>query len=83
LTVVAEFDPCALVVSLGLDTLAGDPVAFPTAAFSLKAGDFAEMGRLVLCDARLARVPKVFFQEGGYLLEDVTRGVLNFFSASK
>ncbi len=70
-------------VSLGLDTLAGDPVAFPTAAFALQPPDFAEMGRLLLRDSRVAHLPKVFFQEGGYLLNDVTQGVVNFFSACK
>ncbi len=80
---IAAFEPAALVVSLGLDTLSGDPVAFPTATIDLLPDDFGEMGKMLLKDTRLAQLPKIFFQEGGYLLEDVTKGVLNFFTAAK
>ena len=48
----------ALVVSLGLDTFAGDPIS----TFALQAGDFTRLGQ------RLARVglPTAFILEGGY-----------------
>lgn len=77
---IASFDPGAIVVSLGLDTLSQDPVAFPTATFDLFAQDFGEMGAMILADERFAKLPKVFLQEGGYKLEEVTKGVLNFFT---
>ena len=50
--------PDALVVSLGLDTFAGDPIS----RFQLQAGDFMRLG------ARLAGLqwPTVFVLEGGY-----------------
>jgi acetoin utilization deacetylase AcuC-like enzyme len=50
--------PDALVVSLGLDTFAGDPIS----RFQLQAGDFTRLG------ARLAGLqwPTVFVLEGGY-----------------
>ena len=80
---IAEFGPAVLAVSLGLDTLAGDPVAFPTAAMQLEVEDFGRLGEVLLNDPRVAHLPKAFFQEGGYLLDDVTKGVLNFFVADK
>jgi len=48
----------ALVVSLGLDTFAGDPIS----TFALQVGDFTRLGQ------RLARVglPTAFILEGGY-----------------
>lgn len=56
---VRDFAPTALVVSLGFDMAADDPLA----AVSVRAGGFAEMAR------RLAAMdlPTVLVQEGGYL----------------
>jgi acetoin utilization deacetylase AcuC-like enzyme len=53
----------ALVVSLGLDTSAGDPISH----FTLQAGDFHRAG------ARLARLalPTLFVLEGGYAARDL------------
>jgi len=55
---VADHRPDALVVSLGLDTYAGDPIS----RFQLQQADFARLGR------RLARLglPTAFILEGGY-----------------
>ncbi|MDQ3270653.1 MAG: histone deacetylase family protein [Pseudomonadota bacterium] len=55
---VAAHRSDALVVSLGLDTFAGDPIS----KFSLQAGDFRRLGQ------RLAALglPTVFVLEGGY-----------------
>ncbi len=51
----------ALVVSLGLDTFADDPIS----SFSLREADFARLGaRLAQC-----KVPTVFVLEGGYAAE--------------
>ena len=58
LQVVAEFDSPIVVVSLGLDTYGGDPIA----DFSLTTADLHEMGRRVASlESRL-----VILQEGGY-----------------
>ena len=55
---IARHDADALVVSLGLDTFAGDPIS----TFALQAGDFTRLGQ------RLGRlgVPTAFILEGGY-----------------
>ncbi|HOM12871.1 MAG TPA: histone deacetylase family protein [Rubrivivax sp.] len=55
---IAQHRPDALVVSLGLDTFAGDPIS----SFALQAADFGPLG------ARLRRLdcPTVFVLEGGY-----------------
>ena len=53
----------ALVVSLGLDTFAGDPIS----TFQLEAADFLRLGQ------RLAavRLPVAFILEGGYAAADL------------
>lgn len=58
---VAVFEPAVLVVSVGYDTYAGDPLS----TFAVGVDDFARIG------ARLARLdrPALFVQEGGYCLE--------------
>lgn len=55
---IRRFDGDALVVSLGLDTFAGDPIS----TFSLQSGDFSRLGE------RLGALglPTVFVLEGGY-----------------
>jgi acetoin utilization deacetylase AcuC-like enzyme len=55
---IARHAPAALVVSLGLDTYAGDPIC----KFSLQTEDFSRLGARV---AALA-LPTVFVLEGGY-----------------
>jgi len=60
---VAHHRASALIVSLGLDTRAGDPIS----KFTLARDDFARMG------ARLARLslPTIFVLEGGYATADL------------
>ncbi len=55
---VASYRPDALVVSLGLDTFADDPIS----TFALQSTDFIRLGQ------RLAQLglPTVFVLEGGY-----------------
>ena len=55
--------PDALVVSLGLDTYAGDPIS----TFALQTNDFSRLGQ------RLARLglPTVLVLEGGYAAADL------------
>lgn len=59
----------ALVVSLGLDTFAGDPIS----RFALQPGDFTRLGH------RLAalRLPTVFVFEGGYATAELAVNTVN------
>lgn len=79
---VAGFGPDALVVSLGVDTLRGDPVALPQTRCALAPHDYAEMGKMLLGDPRLARLPTLVVQEGGYKLDEVHLAVAAFLSAA-
>ena len=71
-------DPKALLISLGLDTLEGDPVARPTCRMQLQPEDFTDM-RAVF-DAHFPSQPLIVFQEGGYKLDVVPKAVANFFN---
>ncbi len=66
---VAGLDAQALVVSLGLDTYAGDPIS----KFSLQAEDFTRLG------ARLGSMslPTIFILEGGYATDALGRNAVN------
>jgi acetoin utilization deacetylase AcuC-like enzyme/GNAT superfamily N-acetyltransferase len=72
LRLVRRFRPKYLVVSLGLDTLRGDPTAF----FSLTPAGAEGIGQ------RLAalRLPTLVVQEGGYNLRNLRRGAAAFFN---
>ncbi len=59
----------ALVVSLGLDTFAGDPIS----AFALQADDFSRLGQAL---ARLG-LPTVFVLEGGYAAAELGVNAVN------
>ncbi len=65
---IADFGPSTLVVSLGLDTYALDPIG----GFGLTAPGFAAMGRRVA----LLGVPTVVLQEGGYHIGDLGGNVV-------
>ncbi len=68
---VRRFRPEYLVVSLGFDTLSGDPTGF----FSLSPGGSEGIGR------RIAEMhlPTLVVQEGGYSLRNLKRGARAFF----
>ncbi len=72
-TRVARHSADALVVSLGLDTFAGDPIS----TFALLAGDFSRLG------ARLALLglPTVFILEGGYAAAELGSNAANVLDA--
>lgn len=72
LGVVAGFGPDALVVSLGVDTFAGDPIS----PFALAREDFPVLGRRIAS----LRLPTVFVQEGGYAVEDIGANVVGVLS---
>ena len=59
----------ALVVSLGVDTFEGDPVA----GFRLRSGDYLRMGE----DLARAGLPTVFVFEGGYAVAEVGVNAVN------
>ena len=63
----------ALVVSLGLDTFADDPIS----TFKLLGNDFSQLG------ARLARLglPTVFILEGGYAAAELGNNAANVLDA--
>jgi acetoin utilization deacetylase AcuC-like enzyme len=66
---IARHGADALVVSLGLDTFAGDPIC----TFALQADDFSRLGQ------RLARLglPTVFVLEGGYAAAELGVNAVN------
>jgi acetoin utilization deacetylase AcuC-like enzyme len=73
LEAIAAFDPGALVVSLGLDVAAGDPIgAFAVSehGFVRAAGQIAALGR-----------PTAIIQEGGYPAAALGNNLLAFLSA--
>lgn len=66
---IAEFGAQALVVSLGVDTFAGDPMA----GFTLQTPDYLQVGETLA----QANLPTVFVLEGGYAVADVGVNVVN------
>ncbi len=71
---VAEHRPDVVVVSLGVDTYRGDPIA----GFTLDTADYPKVGERI----RALETPTVFVMEGGYAVEAIGRntvGVLTGF----
>jgi acetoin utilization deacetylase AcuC-like enzyme len=66
---IAAFGAQALVVSLGLDTFEGDPVA----GFHLRSDDYLTVG----ADIAAADLPTVFVFEGGYAVAEVGVNAVN------
>ena len=66
---IAAYQPDALVVSLGLDTFEGDPIA----GFTLKSADYLRIGE----DLARAGLPAVFVFEGGYAVSEVGVNAVN------
>ena len=66
---IARHGADALVVSLGLDTFAGDPIS----TFALQADDFSRLGQ------RLGRLgmPTIFVLEGGYAAAELGENAVN------
>jgi acetoin utilization deacetylase AcuC-like enzyme len=69
LRAIANFGAQALVVSLGVDTFAGDPIS----GFGLGSADFLRIGE----DLAGAGVPTVFVFEGGYAVAEVGINAVN------
>ncbi|MES2877846.1 MAG: histone deacetylase family protein [Pseudomonadota bacterium] len=66
---IAAFGAQALVVSLGLDTFAGDPIS----GFTLRSEDYGCVG----ADIAAAGLPTVFVFEGGYAVAEVGINAVN------
>ncbi len=66
---IARHSADALVVSLGLDTFAGDPIS----TFALQADDYSRLGQRL---AKLA-LPTVFVLEGGYAAAELGVNAVN------
>lgn len=69
LQAIASFRADALVLSLGLDTFDGDPVA----GFKLQTEDYLRVG----ADIAAAGLPTVFVFEGGYAVAEVGINAVN------
>jgi acetoin utilization deacetylase AcuC-like enzyme len=66
---IAEFRADALIVSLGVDTFAKDPISF----FRLQSEDFFTYGQMI---GRCA-MPTLFVLEGGYAVGEIGINVVN------
>jgi acetoin utilization deacetylase AcuC-like enzyme len=66
---IADFGADALVVSLGVDTFANDPISH----FKLFADDYSAMGAAIA----VLGLPTLFVMEGGYAVEDIGVNVVN------
>jgi len=69
---IADFRTDALVVSLGVDTFAEDPISF----FRLESKDFIRYGRMLGKQA----LPTLFVLEGGYAVDAIGVNVVNVLS---
>ena len=69
---IAQFRADALVVSLGVDTFAEDPISF----FRLQSADFHTYGRMIGASA----LPTLFVLEGGYAVGEIGINVVNALS---
>ncbi|MEX1205326.1 MAG: histone deacetylase family protein [Dongiaceae bacterium] len=66
---IRDFGADALVVSLGLDTFAEDPIS----KFKLRHDDYPEMGGMIAA----LRLPTLFVMEGGYAVEALGVNTVN------
>ena len=66
---VRDFGAEALVVSLGVDTFAGDPIS----GFRLQSADYFDVGR----DLARPALPTVFVFEGGYAVDEIGINAVN------
>jgi acetoin utilization deacetylase AcuC-like enzyme len=73
LAAIARFGAQALVVSLGVDTFAGDPIS----GFTLQSDDYLRMGERL----QQAGLPTVLVFEGGYAVADVGINAVNVLQA--
>ena len=60
---IADYKPEALVISLGMDTFADDPISY----FKLMRNDYQNIGWMI----GLLNIPTLFVFEGGYAVDDL------------
>lgn len=63
----------ALVVSLGVDTVDGDPESSPLGGFKIHNEDYDKLGHLIRTSFG-KQIPTIWIQEGGYKLDDGEAG---------
>ena len=66
---IAHYDPGLLVISLGVDTFAEDPISF----FKLQSDDFAKLGARI----ETLGLPTLFVMEGGYAVAEIGVNAVN------
>jgi acetoin utilization deacetylase AcuC-like enzyme len=71
--VIAGFGPDVLLVSLGLDTFADDPIA----SFRIQSEDYLRLGEAIAA----FKLPTVFVFEGGYNVEMLGLNTVNVLEA--
>ena len=71
MSAISDFNPAALVVSMGLDTYEGDKVAVNRGGFKLKGHDYFNVGSIIARYMAGKHVPCVFIQEGGYKMDTI------------
>jgi len=83
LAAIDDFGAEALVVSLGLDTHAGDGISTARAGFHLNCAydDYCKMGRTIGSGVK-KEVPILFIQEGGYEMDVVARAASDVVTSS-
>lgn len=69
LTRIREYQPDALIVSLGVDTFEADPISY----FKLSSDDFKRYGADIAC----LGVPTLFVMEGGYAVAEIGVNTVN------
>jgi acetoin utilization deacetylase AcuC-like enzyme len=69
LETIERFRADALVVALGVDTFAGDPIS----GFKLQSADYLRVGAAIA----KAALPTVFVMEGGYAVAEIGVNVVN------
>lgn len=67
---IQDFFPSAVVVALGLDTFAGDPISY----FEILAEDYISMGQRI----GALNLPTLVVLEGGYALDAIGENTVNF-----
>jgi acetoin utilization deacetylase AcuC-like enzyme len=76
LDAVRRFRPAAIVLSLGFDTLAADPIG----SFRLDGDDFLPLGRAIAQLVRQVDAPLLLVQEGGYHVPSLGQAALHLFA---
>ena len=69
ISMVTNFNPDFLLISLGVDTFENDPISF----FKLKSDDYFDVGRIISS----LNIPTLFVMEGGYAINEIGINTVN------